>query len=101
MTAIEKAIADIVAVHVAQAEKRIMERLSATSDRDLTFTEACKHLNMSSYTLRKLCLAKRVPHRTVGAEGSKNPRYVFSSISLDRWKKEQEMMNYRRESSNE
>lgn len=97
MTALEKAIADIVAVHVAQAEKRIMERLSAASDRDLSFTEACEHLSMSSYTLRKYCLEKRVPHRTIGAEGSKNPRYVFSSLSLDRWKKEQEMMNYRKD----
>lgn len=97
MTALEKAIADIVALHVSEAEKRILERLSAASDRTLTFSEACDYLQMSDYTLRKLCKAKRIPHRTVGAEGSKSPRYLFSSVSLDRWMKEEEEKNYRRE----
>ncbi|WP_458633494.1 helix-turn-helix domain-containing protein [Paenibacillus sp. CMAA1364] len=97
MTALEQAIADIVAVHVAAAEKRIMDRLSAESDRNLTFTEACTYLQMSSYTLRRLCSDKRVPHRTHGADGSKNPRYLFSTVSLERWKREEEDRNYRSE----
>jgi hypothetical protein len=96
MTALEKAIADIVALQVAEAEKRIMERLSAASDRTLSFSEACDYLNMSSYSLRKLCLSKSIPHRTVGSEGSKNPRYLFSSNSLDRWKRDEEARNYKR-----
>lgn len=95
MTALEKAIADIVAMHVAEAEKRIMERLAVASDRTLTVPEACEYLSMSDYTLRQLCKAKRIPHRTVGAEGSKNPRYLFSTVSLDRWKREEEEANYR------
>lgn len=95
MTALEKAIADIVALHVAEAEKRIMESLSAASDRTLTFSEACDYLHLSSYTLRRLCLSKRVPHRVVGAEGSKNPRYLFSTVSLDKWKRDEEARNYR------
>ncbi|MNC16347.1 Helix-turn-helix domain protein [compost metagenome] len=78
MTAIEKAIADIVAVQVAEAEKRIMERLAAAADRTLTFAEAADYLHVSTYTLRQLCLSKRIPHRTVGYEGSRNPRYLFS-----------------------
>lgn len=94
MTALEKAIADIVALHVAEAEKRIMERLSVEGDRDLSFSEACDYLNMSSYSLRKLCLSKRIPHRTVGSPESKNPRYLFSSSSLDQWKKAEEAKNY-------
>lgn len=97
MTALEKAIADIVALHVSEAEKRILERLSAASDKTLTFSEACDYLQMSDYTLRKLCRLKRIPHRTVGAEGSKSPRYLFSTVSLDKWKREEEARNYRRE----
>ncbi|MNW46841.1 Helix-turn-helix domain protein [compost metagenome] len=94
MTALEKAIADIVALHVAEAEKRILERLSAASDRTLTFSETCDYLHMSSYTLRRLCLSKQIPHRVVGTEGSKNPRYLFSTVSLDRWLKDEEAKNY-------
>ncbi|MGF7049118.1 hypothetical protein J2T13_003626 [Paenibacillus sp. DS2015] len=94
MTAIEQAIADMVAVQVADAEKRIMERLSVSSDKTLSFSKTCEYLQMSEYTLRNLCKAKRIPHRTVGAEGSKSPRYLFSSSSLDRWKKEEEDRNY-------
>ncbi|WP_059050788.1 helix-turn-helix domain-containing protein [Paenibacillus senegalimassiliensis] len=97
MTALEKAIADIVTLHVSEAEKRILERLSAASDKTLTFSEACDYLKMSDYTLRNLCKAKRIPHRTVGAEGSKSPRYLFSTASLDKWKREEEAKNYRRE----
>ncbi|MOA44780.1 Helix-turn-helix domain protein [compost metagenome] len=94
MTALEKAIADIVALHVAEAERRILERLSASSNRTLTFTEACEYVQVSSYTLRNLCKSKRIPHRVMGAEGSKNPRYLFSTVSLDRWMKEEEAKNY-------
>ncbi|WP_110930643.1 helix-turn-helix domain-containing protein [Paenibacillus bouchesdurhonensis] len=94
MTALEKAIADIVALHVVEAEKRILERLSVASDKTLTFSEACEYLQMSDYTLRKLCKGKRIPHRTVGAEGSRSPRYLFSSVSLDRWKRDEEAKNY-------
>ncbi|WP_233184289.1 helix-turn-helix domain-containing protein [Paenibacillus sonchi] len=94
MTALEKAIADIVAVYVTEAEMRIMERLSAATDRTLTVPEACDYLSMSDYTLRQLCKAKRIPHRTVGADGSKNPRYLFSTVSLDRWMREEEARNY-------
>lgn len=97
MTALEKAIFDIIAVHVSEAEKRIMESLSLSENRTMTFTEACEYTQMSEYTLRNLCKSKRIPHRTVGAEGSKSPRYLFSSASLDRWKREEEERNYRPE----
>ncbi|MNW52026.1 Helix-turn-helix domain protein [compost metagenome] len=94
MTALEKAIADIVAYHVGEAEKRILERLSVASDKTLTFSKACEYLQMSDYTLRKLCKAKRIPHRTVGADDSRSPRYLFSSVSLDKWKRDEEAKNY-------
>ncbi|MEV2910830.1 helix-turn-helix domain-containing protein [Paenibacillus larvae] len=95
MTAVEKAIADIIAAQVAEAEKRILERLSASTDRTLTFSEACKYLRISEYSLRQLCREKRIPHRVIGSEGSKKPRYLFSTVSLDRWAKEEEKRNYR------
>ncbi|AQR77233.1 helix-turn-helix domain-containing protein [Paenibacillus larvae] len=95
MTAVEKAIVDIIAAQVAEAEKRILERLSAATGRTLTFTEACEYLRISEYTLRQLCREKRIPHRIIGSEGSKKPRYLFSTVSLDRWVREQEERNYR------
>ncbi|QHZ52468.1 helix-turn-helix domain-containing protein [Paenibacillus larvae] len=95
MTAVEKAIADMVAAQVAEAEKRILERLSIPEDRTLTFAEACKYLHVSEYTLRQLCREKRIPHRVIGSEGSRKPKYLFSTVSLDRWTREEEKRNYR------
>ncbi|WP_339248079.1 helix-turn-helix domain-containing protein [Paenibacillus sp. FSL R10-2796] len=94
MNTVEQAITEIVLTQVAAAEKRIMERLSLKKDRSLTFSEACDHLNMSEYTLRNLCKTKRIPFRTIGAEGSKSPRYIFRSNSLDQWIREEEERNY-------
>lgn len=91
---IETAIQAIIDKKIAEAEKRIMEKLNVKSDVALTFKEACKYLNMSSYSLRALCRTKKIPHRSVGRDDSRNPRYVFSSASLDQWKKDQEQMNY-------
>ncbi|MCL6605518.1 MAG: helix-turn-helix domain-containing protein [Paenibacillus sp.] len=101
MSTIEEAIASIVAAQVFAAEKRIMERLSVQSDRTLTFTETCEYLGMSDYTLRNLCKAKRIPYRTIGSEGSRSPRYLFTSSSLDRWIREEEDRNWRRVMVNE
>lgn len=95
MTALEQAIRDIVAQEVAKAERRILESLSVAPDRTLSFSEACEYLHMSDYTLRQLIRQKRIPHRVYGADGSKNPRYLFSSRRLDQWIREQEEMNYR------
>ncbi|WFR63064.1 helix-turn-helix domain-containing protein [Paenibacillus amylolyticus] len=95
MTAIELAIAEMVAVQVAAAEKRIMASLVSSNDKTLSFSEACIYLSMSEYTLRNLVKSKLIPHRVHGAEGSKNPRYLFSSNSLDRWKRDEEDRNYK------
>lgn len=91
---IEATIRAIIAEEVAAAERRIRESLSVQSDVSLTFQEACDYLSMSEYTLRNLCKKKKVPHRTVGADGSRNPRYLFSSSSLDKWMKQQEKENF-------
>lgn len=91
---IEAAIRTIIADEVAAAERRIRESLNIQSDVTLTFQEACDYLGMSDYTLRNLCRTKKVPYRTVGADGSRNPRYLFSSGSLDKWIKDREAENY-------
>ncbi|MEV2911555.1 helix-turn-helix domain-containing protein [Paenibacillus larvae] len=96
MTAVEKAIADMVAAQVAEVEKRILERLSIPEDTTLTFNEACEHLRISEHILRQLCREKRIPHRVIGSEGSRKPKYLFSTVSLDRWVREQEERNYER-----
>ncbi|SFE10903.1 DNA binding domain-containing protein, excisionase family [Paenibacillus algorifonticola] len=92
---IEAAIRAIIAEEVAAAEQRIRESLNVQSDVTLTFQEALKYLGMSEYTLRRMCQAKKLPYRIVGADGSKNPRYLFSSSSLDKWMKQQEESNYK------
>lgn len=94
MTTIERAIAEIVEAQVALAEKRILDALSMAKDQTLNFAEACHYLSISEYTLRKLVKSKRIPFRAHGSEGSKNPRYLFSSNSLDKWKKDEEEKNY-------
>ncbi|MFE1631247.1 helix-turn-helix domain-containing protein [Brevibacillus reuszeri] len=95
MTQLDQVVRDIVRVEVEAAEKRILERMSYGTDRTLSFSEACDYLHMSEYTLRRLCREKRIPHRTYGADGSKNPRYLFSTATLDRWIRDQEEANYR------
>lgn len=96
----EKAFAAIIADLKEQLKTEILKELraelGATPDRTLTFAEACEYLHMSEYTLRQLIRAKRIPHRVYGADGSKNPRYLFSSRRLDQWIREQEESNYQR-----
>jgi excisionase family DNA binding protein len=95
----EKAFAAIIADLKEQLKSELREELRAemsiAPDRTLSFAEACEYLHMSDYTLRRLCREKRIPHRVYGAEGSKNPRYLFSSRRLDQWIREQEEINYR------
>lgn len=87
-----------------QIKEELLEELRSeiviSPDRTISFAQACEYLQMSEYTLRRLCREKRIPHRTYGADGSKNPRYWFSTASLDRWIREQEESNYRTERGN-
>jgi DNA binding domain, excisionase family len=97
----EKAFAAFIDQLREQLKKELLEELRAelgvAPDRTLTFAEACEYLHMSDYTLRQLIRQKRIPHRVYGAEGSKNPRYLFSARRLDQWIREQEEANYRKE----
>lgn len=79
----------------AELLDELRSELNIAPDRTLTFSEACDYLHMSEYTLRRLCREKRIPHRVYGSEGSKNPRYLFSTARLDAWIREQEEANYR------
>jgi len=101
MTGLENAIRSIIVEEVVAMERRLRESLSVQAERTLSFSEACEYLHMSEYTLRRLCREKRIPHRTYGADGSKNPRYLFSTTSLDRWIRDQENSNYREGKGND
>jgi len=78
----------------AELLEELRAELGAAPDQTLTFAEACEYLHMSEYTLQHLIRSKRIPHRVYGAEGSQNPRYLFSSRRLDQWIREQEEANY-------
>ncbi|MGN7470377.1 helix-turn-helix domain-containing protein [Brevibacillus sp. SAFN-007a] len=84
-----------------ELREELRSEMAVSPDRTISFTEACEYLQMSEYTLRRLCREKRIPHRTYGADGSKNPRYWFSTASLGRWIREQEELNYQVKGRNE
>ncbi|ELK38989.1 hypothetical protein D478_26744, partial [Brevibacillus agri BAB-2500] len=102
---IESMIVQAVAALRKQIKEELLEELRSeiaiSPDRTISFAQACEYLQMSEYTLRRLCREKRIPHRTYGADGSKNPRYWFSTASLDRWIREQEELNYQVKGRNE
>lgn len=102
---IESMIVQAVTTLRRQIKEELLEELrsemAVSPDRTISFAEACEYLQMSEYTLRRLCREKRIPHRTYGADGSKNPRYWFSTASLDRWIREQEELNYQVKGRNE
>lgn len=98
MTPLDQLYETLVQSAAAEAERRVLERiqLNQAADRTLDLREAAEYLRVSDSTLRRMCREKAIPHRTHGAPGSKNPRYLFSSASLDRWKRGEEQRNYRR-----
>ncbi|MMZ58291.1 Helix-turn-helix domain protein [compost metagenome] len=88
MTAIEQAINEIVAVQIAAAEKRLMERLNTAADKRLNVKQAAEYLGISEKLLYDMCKKKQIPHRKFGT------RIVFSSAALDAWGREQDKVNY-------
>ncbi|MGC5773658.1 helix-turn-helix domain-containing protein [Paenibacillus pabuli] len=69
---------------------------STPSSEDKTFDadEAAEYLNISKITLYRMCTEKIIPHMKMGGKSTKRPRLLFSSNSLDMWKKEEEERNY-------
>lgn len=78
----------------AELLKELRSEIHHVPNRTLNIQEACEYLGMKEYTLRQLCREKKIPHLKYGAEGSKKPRYLFNTASLDKWIREQEEMNY-------
>ena len=97
MKPLEELFEKLVESAATEAEKRIAERLDCHSlgqEKTMDIKEAAQYLHFSESTLRNLCRRKLIPHRVNGMPGSKNPRYLFSSVSLDKWKQEEERKNY-------
>lgn len=56
--------------------------------------EAASYIGISPEMLYKLCSNKLVPHIPISSTGRGRPRILFSSNSIDAWKREQERLNY-------
>lgn len=65
-----------------------------SEDKTLDADEAAEYLNISKITLYRMCAEKVIPHMKMGGMSTKRPRLLFSSNSLDQWKKEEEKRNY-------
>ncbi|AEG59345.1 helix-turn-helix domain-containing protein [Desulforamulus ruminis] len=97
MTPLDHLYETLIQTAAAEAERRVLERIQLQSivpDRTLSLKEAAEYVHISESALRQLCKEKRIPHRINGSDGSKNPRYLFSSLRLDRWMREEEEKNY-------
>lgn len=101
----EKAATDFLeAIAERVAEKllpTIIEQLKTESNSrpDITMdvNEAAPYIGISPEMLYKLCANKRIPHIPLSSTGRGRPKLLFSSASIDLWKKEQEKMHYKKE----
>ncbi len=62
-------------------------------NRSLSVEEAAEFLGISKDLLYKLCAEKSIPHTKLGVVNSKKPRMIFSSHSLETWRRQQEEIN--------
>ncbi|MNR93689.1 Helix-turn-helix domain protein [compost metagenome] len=67
------------------------------NDVTMDVNEAALYIGISKEFLYKLCTANGIPHMKLSSTGSGRPRLLFSSSSIDAWRKEQEHLNYRKE----
>ncbi|AWP28754.1 helix-turn-helix domain-containing protein [Paenibacillus sp. Cedars] len=83
----------------------IIEQLKTESigkpDITMEVHEAAPYIGISPEMLYKLCANKRIPHIPLSSTGRGRPKLLFSSASIDTWKKEQEKMHYKKEDQNE
>lgn len=63
-------------------------------DITMDVNEAASYIGISPEMLYKLCSNKLVPHIPLSSTGRGRPRILFSSASIDAWKKERERENY-------
>lgn len=56
--------------------------------------EVAQYIGVSKDTIYKMCADGSIPHLKIGAANSRKKKYLFSSLSIDKWRKEQEEENY-------
>jgi len=91
---IEAAIQAIIDSKVADAEQRLLAKLSGHTDRTLDVTEAALHIGISEKLVYRLCQQKQIPHERYGVQGSKRPVIKFRLGDLEAWRTEQRSANY-------
>ncbi|WMT42796.1 helix-turn-helix domain-containing protein [Paenibacillus sp. D2_2] len=90
----QKVMNDFFEEAVREAEKRILARFDGSfsnTDTMLDVSEVSKMFGISDQTLYSMCRQKKIPHRKFGS------RVVFSSNALEKWGREQDELNYRKE----
>ncbi|MBD7967712.1 helix-turn-helix domain-containing protein [Paenibacillus gallinarum] len=77
---------------------QIIESLNSklVTQKDITMDpeEVARYIGVSKDTIYKMCADGSIPHLKVGAANSRKKKYLFSSLSIDKWRKEQEEVNY-------
>lgn len=74
---------------------QIISHLPSSQERTMDVLEAAEHIGISKELLYRMSAASQIPHIRIGVEGTRKPKLLFSSLSLDNWKREQERENYR------
>jgi len=76
----------------------VMERISSIPPQkpDVTMdaTEAAAYIGISKELLYQMCSEGSIPHLRLGSDGTKKKRIIFSSNTIDNWRKEQEQLNF-------
>lgn len=76
----------------------IIEKLSSFSlapdDKTMDVEEAAAYMKISKELLYRMCAEGSIPHIRLGSDGARRKRILLSSASIDKWKREQEMLNY-------
>jgi predicted DNA-binding transcriptional regulator AlpA len=76
---------------------QLQNELGIKEDKTLNVAEAAPYIGISAEMLYRLCDKKMIPHVRLSSSGTGRPRILFSSASIDAWRKEQERLNYRKE----
>lgn len=93
-SSIQKFMNDFFEEAVREAERRILARFDGVlenADKMLDVSEVAQMFGVSDQTLYSMCRQKKIPHRKFGN------RVVFSAKSLERWGREQDELNYRKD----
>ena len=101
----EKSISEFLDVIAGMVAEKLLPsvveqlRVDTTIKKEITMdvNEAAPYIGISKEMLYKLCAANGIPHIKLSSTGSGRARILFSSSSIDSWKKEQEQLNYRKE----